>query len=91
MNTRTENINGDVYCAYCGKLLKEYSNFGICPEPPLICNCKKAKEELKLYDKLKDLYNYPLADNLIKIKVENYRNELLGIKSKIIMPVWYVE
>ena len=83
MDTRTENINGYVYCAYCGKLLKEYSNFSICPEPSLICDCEKAKEELELYKKLKDLYNYPLADNLVEIKVNNYRNELLGIKPTI--------
>ena len=82
MNTRTENINGYIYCAYCGKLLKD-PNFGIYPEPSMICDCEKAKEELELYDKLKNLYNYPLADNLVEIKVNNYRNELLGIKPTI--------
>lgn len=82
MNTRTENINGYVYCAYCGKLLKD-PNYGIYPEPPLICNCEKAKEELELYSNLKKLYNYPLADNLIEIKVNNYRNELLGVKQTV--------
>lgn len=82
MNTRTENINGYVYCAYCGRLLKD-PNYRTYPELPLICNCEKAKEELELYDKLKKLYNYPLADNLIEIKINNYRNELLGIKSTI--------
>lgn len=86
MNTRTENINGYVYCAYCGKLLKN-PNYGIYPEPPTICNCEKANEENELYNKLKDLYNYPLADNLIEIKVNNYRNELLGIKPTITIPI----
>lgn len=86
MNTRTENINGHVYCAYCGKLLKDH-NFSVYPEPPMICNCEKAQEESELYKKLKDLYNYPLADNLIEKKVENYRNELLGIKPTITIPI----
>lgn len=86
MNTRTENINGHVYCAYCGKLLKDH-NFSVYPEPLMICNCEKAKEELKLYDRLKSLYSYPLADNLIEIKVNNYRNELLGIKPTITISI----
>lgn len=82
MNTRTENINGYVYCAYCERLLKD-PNYLIYPDQPTICNCEKAKEELELYDKLKKLYNYPLADNLVEIKVNNYRNELLGIKQTV--------
>ena len=86
MNTRTEDINGYVYCAYCGKLLRD-PNYGIYPEPPLICDCEKAKEELEIYDKLKNLYNHPLADNLIEKKVNNYRNELLGIKPVRIIPI----
>ena len=84
--TRTENINGNVYCAYCGKLLKD-SNFGVYPEPPMFCNCYKALEELKLYDKLKDLYNAPLAENLIELKINDYRNQLLGIRPTITIPV----
>lgn len=48
------------------------------PDPPLMCNCEKAKEELKLYDELKALYNQPLADSLIEKKVDNYRNVLKG-------------
>lgn len=79
MNTRTEVINGYTYCAYCGKELKN-PHYGMCPEPPTICNCEKAKEELDLYKKLKDLYNAPLAESLIDKKVQKYRNELLGIK-----------
>lgn len=79
MNTRTEVISGYTYCAYCGKELKN-SHYGIYPEPPTICNCEKAKEELALYDKLKNLYNAPLAESLIDKKVQKYRNELLGIK-----------
>ena len=47
MNTRTETINGCVYCAYCGKELMN-SNYRIQPEPPTICNCERAKEELDL-------------------------------------------
>ena len=45
MNTRTEDINGYVYCAYCGKLLRD-PNYGIYPEPPLICDCEKQKKNL---------------------------------------------
>lgn len=82
MNTRTEVISGYTYCAYCGKELKN-PHYGMCPEPPTICNCEKAKEELDLYDKLKDLYNAPLAESLIDKKVQKYRNELLGIKEPI--------
>lgn len=86
MNTRTEDINGYVYCAYCGKLLRD-ANYGIYPEPPLICDCEKAKEELELYDKLKNLYKYPLADSLIEIKVADYKNKLLGIKPVRVIPI----
>lgn len=86
MNSRTEDINGYVYCAYCGKLLRD-SNCGIYPEPPLICDCEKAKEELELYDKLKNLYKHPLADSLIEIKVADYRNKLLGIKPVRVIPI----
>lgn len=77
INTRTETINGYTYCAYCGKELKN-PNYGTCPEPLTICNCEKAKQELELYDKLKELYNAPLADSLIEMKVDQYRNMLLG-------------
>lgn len=77
MNTRTENINGFIYCAYCGQLLKN-PNYGSVPEPPLICRCEKAKKELKLYDDLKNLYNSPLADNIIDLKVELYKKSLKG-------------
>lgn len=76
MNTRTEVINGYTYCAYCGKELGDpYS-----VTRSTICDCEKAKEELNLYKKLRDLYNAPLAENLIDKKVQKYRNELLGIK-----------
>lgn len=85
MNTRTEVISGYTYCAYCGKELKN-PHYGMCPEPPTICNCEKAKEELDLYKKLRDLYNAPLAESLIDKKVQKYRNELLGIKE----PSYYV-
>lgn len=77
MKTRTEIINGYVYCTYCGKELKN-PNLHVYPEPQLICNCEKAKEELELYDKLRILYNHPLADDLIEKKVEIYRNSLKG-------------
>ena len=80
MNTRTERMNNKAYCAYCGKELRDYS-YGICPEPPLICNCEKAKRELELYDELKKLYNAPLAESLIDMKVVAYKNILLGINT----------
>lgn len=83
MNTRSENIDGYVYCAYCGRELKN-PNYGICPEPLIICNCEKAKQELDLYDKLRTLYNAPLAESLIEKKVQKYRNQLLGIKEPTI-------
>lgn len=86
MNTRTEVINGYTYCAYCGKELKN-PHYGICPEPPTICNCEKAEEELNLYKKLRELYNAPLAESLIDKKVQKYRNELLGIKE----PIYYAD
>lgn len=82
MNTRTEVISGYTYCAYCGKELKN-PHYGMCPEPPTICNCEKAKEELNLYKKLRDLYNAPLAEILIDKKVQKYRNELLGIREPV--------
>lgn len=77
MNTRTEKMNNKAYCAYCGKELRDY-NHGIYPEPPLVCNCEKAKRELELYSELKSLYNAPLAESLIDIKVNEYRSKLLG-------------
>lgn len=79
MNTRTESMDGYVYCAYCGKELKN-PHYGMCPEPPTICNCEKAKQELDLYDQLRSLYNAPIAESLIEKKVQKYRNQLLGIK-----------
>ena len=79
MNTRTEVINGYTYCAYCGKELKN-PHYCMCPEPPTLCDCEKAKEELDLYKKLRDLYSAPLAESLIDKKVQKYRNKLLGIK-----------
>lgn len=82
MNTRTEVINGYTYCAYCGKELKN-PHYSMYPEPPTICDCEKAKEELDLYKKLRDLYNAPLAESLIDKKVQKYRNELLGIKEPV--------
>ena len=80
MNTRTENIDGCVYCAYCGKELRNYHNI-ICTtvSSSLVCNCEKAKEELGLYKQLENLYKYPLADSIIEIKVNKYRDELKGI------------
>ena len=81
MNTRTEKIGTVEYCAYCGKSLRDYDcGFIIYPGELMICNCEKAKEELELYDKLKELYKLPLAELLIDKKVQKYRNNLLGIK-----------
>lgn len=85
MNTRTEKIDNTIYCAYCGKILKdEIYGFSTYPEQPLICNCKKAKIELELCDELKKLYNAPLADSLIDVKVGAYRNALVGGNSTMI-------
>lgn len=78
MNTRTERMNNKAYCAYCGKELRDY-NYGVCPEPSLVCNCEKANRELELYGELKALYNAPIAEILIDMKVEEYKNKLLGI------------
>lgn len=79
MNTKHESIDSITYCAYCGKILDDQRC--LChPTPPLICDCEKAKEELKIYDNLKRFYREPLAEKLVEIKVNKYRNELLGIK-----------
>ena len=78
MNTRIERMNNKAYCAYCGKELRDYS-YGICPEPPLVCNCEKAKREFELYEEIMSLYNTPLAKSLVEMKVSDYRNKLLGI------------
>jgi len=82
MNTRHERIDDYIYCAYCGKILED-RRCSMYPTPPLICDCEKAKEELKIYDNLKRLYREPLAEKLVEIKVNKYRNELLGIKEAI--------
>lgn len=89
MNTRTEIINGYTYCAYCGKELGN-PHYAICPNPPMICDCETAKEELALYKKLKELYNAPLAESLIEKKVKIYRNKLLGIKESMYCPADYL-
>lgn len=93
MDTRTEEINGTIYCAYCGKVLRKnnYNNSltgwaccdSACHPVYLTCDCEKAKEELNLYQQLKDLYNLTLSENLIDIKVKLYKNKLLGIKEPI--------
>ena len=77
MNTRIEQMNNKVYCAYCGEELQD-KRFPLYPNQPLICTCEKATRELELYDELKDLYNAKLADSIIDMKVEAYRNRLLG-------------
>lgn len=86
MNTRTESLNGYVYCAYCGRELQNPGH-GLFPTPELVCNCEKAKEELTLYNKLKELYNAPLHDSLIEKKVTIYRNKLLGISEPRTIPI----
>ena len=89
VRTRTETFNGTIYCAYCGKILNDGSSAISCyPEQPLTCDCEKAKQELRLYDELKALYNSPLAENLIEKKVEIYRNSLLG-KSELSSTITY--
>ena len=82
MDTRYEYIDSVAYCVYCGKILDDQRCVAY-PKPPLICNCEKAKEELKIYDNLKRLYREPLAEKLVEIKVNKYRNKLLGIKEPI--------
>lgn len=77
MNTRVETIESNVYCAYCGKKLKD-AHYLVSPEPPLICLCEKAQQELKLYEQLKEMYNLPLADSIIDMKVEIYKSKLKG-------------
>lgn len=86
MNTRTEKINNKVYCAYCGKELKNYDydnsfvhviSSSNTYNSLIVCDCEKAKFELELCKQLKELYNLPLSEILIDIKVEQYRNELL--------------
>lgn len=76
MNTRVEVIFGNTYCAYCGKILKDKNDPPMWPDRELCCDCEKANEELELYHKLKSLYNMPLPDNLIDLKVEAYRAKL---------------
>lgn len=86
IKTRTEKINDVTYCTYCGKVLRDESN-AMChtwPEPPVICQCEKAKEELRLYDEIKKLYNEPMHESLVEKKVEIYRNELLNIPTSTI-------
>ena len=77
MNTRVEIIQNSVYCAYCGAKLRD-PHYLVSPEPPLICSCEKAQQELKLYEQLKDMYNLPLADSIIDMRVEIYKSKLKG-------------
>lgn len=77
MNTRIEQMNNKVYCAYCGKELQDI-RYAAYPRQSLICTCEKAKRELELCDELKDLYNAPLADSVIDMKIEAYHDTLLG-------------
>ena len=88
MNTRIEIINKNKYCAYCGKLLSKYtddmvllthtsSSYDYRPIPDIKCDCEKAKLEISLCEQIKELYNSPIADNLIEMKVNDYRNKLL--------------
>lgn len=80
MNTRSERIDYVTYCAYCGKILEDNRYGGCCSaNMSVICNCEKAKEELAAYDKIKELYNEPLANDVIEAKVNAYRDKLLGI------------
>ena len=84
MNTRSERIDYVTYCAYCGKILED-NRYGVCSATnlPVICDCENAKEELSTYNKIKELYNEPLAENVIEAKVNAYRDKLLGIPKKI--------
>ena len=75
IETRVERLESCVYCAYCGKELSN-SVYRLDPPRQLVCNCDKAKEELSLYERLRQLYSEPLADNLIEMKVNAYRYKL---------------
>ena len=85
MGTRIEIIDNHIYCAYCGKLLNMPEGMVLYypSATDYTCDCEKAKEELELCKKIKELYNLPLAENIINIKVEKYKNQLLGIKTEI--------
>ena len=85
METRIEKIGNHIYCAYCGKLLNIPERTALCyPNiTDYTCDCEKAKEELELCKKIKELYSLPLAENIINIKVELYKNRLLGINTEV--------
>lgn len=86
--TRVIDINGDIYCAYCAKLLKS-RNYHMVPEPRCICNCEKAREELQIYESLSKLYSLPIADELIEMKVNNYKSDLIsGRESPSSCPIY---
>lgn len=84
MGTRAERIDNHIYCAYCGKLLNmpEYIMSYYPDITDYVCDCEKAEEELELCKKIKELYNLPLAEKIIDIKVKKYKNQLLGIKTE---------
>lgn len=75
--TRMIEINRNYYCAYCGKLIKD-NNYHITPERPCICDCENAKAELALYDTLAKLYTLPIANNLVEMKVNAYKDALIS-------------
>lgn len=77
--TRTETIGNSVYCAYCGKLLHS-GDYIISPEPYVGCDCESASEEKDLFNQLRKLYLKPIADSLIEMKVDAYRNKLKGVR-----------
>ena len=88
ISTRTETINNNVYCAYCGKLLKDNnSGIHIYPEPPVFCMCENAEKEKEIYLQLKKMYEMPMHEDLIEMKVCMYKNKLLGIPNTVVIPV----
>lgn len=82
MNTRTEQIGSVTYCAYCGAPLQDNNcGYSIYPQPPLICTCEKAQEELDVFEKLKALHRIPIAESLIDMKVQCYKEALLKARN----------
>ena len=75
--TKHIKINENTYCSYCGKVLRDGS-FLSSRWASVICECEKAKKERSLKFELDSLLRTPLAENLVELELERYKNELLG-------------
>ena len=80
--TRYEIIRGHRYCAYCGKKFEEQdvclTSYPAQHETWITpCTCKGATEERELYKKLQELYNRPVSEKIIELKVNAYRDMLV--------------